>query len=63
MFNLQHTLESRLATLEGNAKKQKRIKNQCIELNDTSVAYIKKSLTQAGILSKNGELLKNVKES
>jgi hypothetical protein len=56
MFNLQEPLERRLATLKG----KKQVIDQNNSLSDTSVSYIKKSLSQAGILNKRGKSIKHV---
>lgn len=58
MFNLQQTLEQRLAVLQGKSIKGKPKSKSKIELNDTSDIYITRSLTQAGILDKQGNLRK-----
>ena len=53
MFNLQETLEQRLAVLQGKSVKpnpQKPAHISQVELNDTSNEYIIRSLTEAGIL-------------
>ena len=54
MFNLQEALDNRLATLEGKRSRK------AIDLNDTSLTYIKKSLKQAGIINKKGKLVRRV---
>lgn len=58
MFNLQEALDSRLATLKGKRPKAIARKNNI--LDDVSVVSIKKSLTQAGIINKQGKLVKRV---
>ncbi len=58
MFNLQEALDSRLATLKGKTPKDIARKNNI--LDDVSVVSIKKSLTQAGIINKQGKLVKRV---
>ena len=57
MFNLQETLEQRLAVLQGKSVKpnpQKPAHISQVELNDTSNEYIIRSLTEAGILDEQG---------
>ncbi|MEM9272585.1 MAG: hypothetical protein AAGA80_06420 [Cyanobacteria bacterium P01_F01_bin.143] len=59
MFNLQETLEQRLAVLQGKSVKpnpQKPAHISQVELNDTSNEYIIRSLTEAGILDEQGNV-------
>ncbi|MDJ0595065.1 MAG: hypothetical protein QNJ72_34645 [Pleurocapsa sp. MO_226.B13] len=61
MFDLQETLERRLAALQGkpvksNPPKQAHLTQ--VELNDTSDEYIIRSLTEAGILDEQGNVRK-----
>ncbi len=61
MFNLQETLEQRLAVLQGKSVKpnpQKPAHISQVELNDTSNEYIIRSLTEAGILDEQGNVRK-----
>jgi len=56
MYNLQTALDERLAALKSkNIKKKQTVKSRY-----TSKAYIERSLKEAGILSKNGKMLKKV---
>ena len=61
MFDLQETLERRLAALQGKSVKfnpPKQAHLTQVELNDTSDEYIIRSLTEAGILDEQGNIRK-----
>lgn len=60
MFNLQQTLEQRLAVLTGNPKDKPN--DLVIKLDNVSKNYITHSLTQAGILDEQGNI-RNLKIS
>ncbi|MBU2871388.1 hypothetical protein [Colwellia sp. E2M01] len=56
MFDLQKSLNDRLATL----KNKKLTSNQSIDFPYESKESIEKSLKRAGILNKNGKIIKRV---
>ncbi|MEZ8550058.1 hypothetical protein AB6D12_21455 [Vibrio cyclitrophicus] len=56
MFNLQVALDERLATLKNKKLKKK----QLVVSAYSSTEYIEKSLKQAGILNRNGKVIKRV---
>ncbi|MDN3382544.1 hypothetical protein QL995_07655 [Pseudoalteromonas sp. APC 3358] len=56
MFDLQKALNERLATLKNKKVNSKQSINITFESNES----IQKSLTQAGILNKNGKLIKRI---
>lgn len=55
MSDLQAALNKRLACLESNKPQSKRS-----AVNNTSRAYIERSLKQAGILDRNGKMVNKV---
>ncbi len=57
MFNLQKALDDRLAILKNNKNSPNK---QSIQYSYNSNECIEKSLKQAGILDKNGKMIKRV---
>lgn len=56
MYDLQAALDAQLASLKGKDSKSSKITQK----NVTSKTYIKRSLTDAGILNKKGKMVNKV---